>query len=390
MTRRAKHNGEVGTRRIGGFTLVEILTAMALAVLVMIGVVQVFKMTTDAVSEAEKLSHGYQLGRGTMNAIGHDVTRFTNEGYLAVFGNDIPVASYVGGRQINPPTKYRFDALAFTVVGLSREMESSVGKPLVGTAAEVVYSVGGRAEGAGGPVRTSEVISSTDEDPRGMLLVRKVFPTSGLPTMGGYGGTGLTIASAPTDAKSCLPLMAMDRWNDLTPKYRMAPPLQITTSSVPSHPQVNVVPTYDANDFPSYDSTVNLVVCDRVSEFVVEVLVRDWSGKAVWARPHITGASYKQALWCGNTRFAPPRIVMIKTNEGILTGTLVDRSLNIRQRCMPSMVRVTLVMHPYSDNRLLRQQPYVGDIPETFYKKYRGMVFRRTFRLNGVVNRASY
>lgn len=384
MTRHATYHGAVRLRRVGGFTLVEILTAMALAVLVMLGVVQVFKMTTDAVSEAQKLGDAYRAGRGTMSTIARDLTRFTNEGYLAAFANDIPVKSFVGGRQ--ETVKYRHDTLAFTVVGLSREMESSVGNPGIGTAAEVVYTVGARSEGAGGTLRPSEVISKTDEDPRGMLLVRKVFPVSGTPTISGYSGMGLRIADAPASAKSSLSLMAMDRWNDATPRYRMAPPPQITSNSAPSYPRVNVVPTYDSNDFPSYDSTVNLVVCDRISEFVVEVLTTDWQGKKSWSRPHTLSRSYKEALWCGNMRSPLRRISMIKTNEGILTGTI--RPQNVMQLCMPSMVRVTLVVHPYTDSRLLRQQPYAGDIPTKFYKKYRGMVFRRVFRLNGVINRA--
>ena len=78
--------------------------------------------------------------------------------------------------------------------------------------------------------------------------------------------------------------------------------------------------------------------------------------------------------------------VKAKTNEGI--GTDGGGTVRTEQLCMPSMVRVTLVVHPYSDNRPLRRQPYIGDIPTSFYKKYRGMVFRRVFRLNGVVNRA--
>ena len=94
----------------------------------------------------------------------------------------------------------------------------------------------------------------------------------------------------------------------------MAPPPQITSNSAPLYPRVNVVPTYNSNDFPSYDSTVNLVVCDRVSEFVVEVRVQDSNGDMVWARPHTVGMPYKQALWCGNTRFASSQIAMIKTN----------------------------------------------------------------------------
>lgn len=357
--------------RQGGFTLVEILAAMSLAVLVMLGVAQVFKIASDAVTEAESWSSGYGLGRSTFSMLERDLRCFTNEGYFAIISADVPASLVFGGTTRyaaqNPtnPDKYRFDALMFTVVGRTEDMEGNTGTgaaTTVGTAAEIVYTFAGRQGSSGGTVLPYEVISTGDDDPRTMILVRKVFPVKGNPSLTGY-GSSLQWYNPSSKANGALALMSVDRWNDMgISKFRVSVPLTaMAGNNATSQPKVTTTATWSGG-FPTYDSTVNTVVCERISEFYVEALVGA-SGAESWQRPALTGRS--AGLWCGNLRAATTSYAPFK------------------ETYLPRLIRVTAVVHPANDQRPLRQESYAGDIPSGYPRKYRGMVFRQVFSLNG-------
>lgn len=362
-----------GYRR-AGFTLVEILAAMSLAVLVMLGVAQVFKISSDAVAEAESLSGGYQLGRAVMTTLDRDLRCFSNEGYLAIITADIPAALTFGGSTYavsnsSAPT-YRFDSLVFTAVGQLEEMESNTGSGTVtvGTGAEILYTFAGRVKGSGTVMPYEEIVEDDDADPRTMMLVRKAYTTKGDPTLTTYYGaylSALKVTDATSKANGCFAMMSTDRWNDkTTAKYRLSPPAALTSyNNATNQPRITVTQTLSGG-FATYDSSVNLVVCERISEFVVEALVRNpTTGVETWHRP-----SYRTAaLWSGNLKLAA-------TNDATLTDTY-----------MPRLIRVTAVVHPPNDQKPLRQETYASDIPTSYPKKYHGMVFRRVFSLNGVL-----
>lgn len=346
--------------RQGGFTLVEILAAMSLAVLVMLGVAQVFKICSDAVSEAESLSSGYQLGRGVMTMLERDLRSFTNEGYLSVIPEDVTAPQLSGGN-----VTYRFDTLLFTVVGRTEDME---GSSAAGTAAEIAYTFGGRDA-----TRAYELIATGDSDPRTMILVRKVFPVRCDITMATpHYPMGLYYKNDPSRAKGCLAFMAVDRWNLTSPivaaraKFRIAAPARMSNiNKADAQPEV----TTTLGTGGSYASNVNTVVCERISEFFVEVL----TGESTWHRAEPTNfAGRLSGHWGGNLK-----VGMASASPAY--GTYKDTY-------MPRMIRVTAVVHPANDQKSMQQQPYAGDIPASYPRKYRGMVFRQVFTLNGVLN----
>jgi len=354
-------------RRARGFTLVEIMAAMALAVMVMVGVAQIFKMSSEAVAAAEAVSQQYQLGRGALNMLQYDLSRQT--GYLAVVTGQVKASltfggsSYAGSRGI----EYPFDTLIFPIVGTVEEMGTdlpSSQRPAVSTGAEVVYTLGGRAT-SGTRVRPYvEVETNKDDDPRTMLLVRKAFLMSGSPNYTGYSLPGLAVNAPVTGGRGCLALMTSDRWNEgKYSKYRVAAPPYIAVNNAKDQPLVHVEPQVDSSGFPVYQPDVNVVVCDRISEFRVETWEKGRRGNHAWQRVSPAETHRYRPMWCGNTQ----------------------NPNNAYQKYMPKMIRVTLVVHPHNDTALLRQESYAGDIPSGYPRKYRGMVFRQVFRINGLV-----
>jgi len=351
-------------RRAGGFTLVEIMSAMALAVLVMVGVAQIFKMSSEAVSEAQAASDAYQLGRGAMNMLQRDLARQVT-GYVCAIPGEVHTRVTLSRQSYT--VRYRFDALMFPAVGTFEEMgvdPPGGQRPAMSTGAEIVYVVAGRATSGQSVLPYVEVDPNKDDDPRTMLLVRKAFLMSGTPEYAGYSSPGLAVNSEVTAGRGCLTLMAADRWNDgAFAKYRVSPAPILDSENAVYQPLVHVEPQVDASGFPVYEPDVNIVVCDRVSEFVVETWEHDRRGRDVWCRLSDGEPYRRRGLWCENGR-----------NPG-----------NNYQRFTPKMIRVTLVVHPHNDTALLRQQSYAGNIQSGYPAKYRGTVFREVFRVNGLV-----
>ncbi len=377
-------------RRAAGFTLIEILTAMSLAVLVMVGVAQIFKMTSDMVTESEKISDGYQMGRGAMTVLQHDWSRMTPEGYLCVVPTEVPWSYQHSSGRIGDywPYSCRFDTLAFTAVGLFEDLAyDGSGQPPTSTGAEVAYTFGARV-GTGTQVRPYARPAAADCDPRTMLLLRRPFLMKAgdeASDYSGYTSKGLLINDEVYEAKGCMALLAADRWttNRNVSKFRVSPPPALPSSGASyKQPLVNVLPAVSGEGFPTFESNVNMVICDRVSEFFVEVWAKGQSGSHQWQRLKVTARSEESKridyLWCGNGR-----------NPKYKTSGDVKH-----QPFMPSMIRVTLVVHPHNDTALLRHQPYAGNFPvnrsstprdEVYPKKYRGMVFRQVLRVPGLV-----
>jgi type II secretory pathway pseudopilin PulG len=366
----------------GGFTLVEILAAMTLAVLVMLGVAQVFKISSEAVTEAESLSSGYQYGRALMTTLERDLRCFASEGYLAIIGPNavdsagegVLVNQQFGSSTPTNPLKvrYPFDTLMFTTVGRYEDVESGTPTSLpMGTAAEVVYTLAARKD-PGTTLSPYQTITTGNADPRTMMLVRRVYPvnattanmSSGTTQPATWRTAGMAVTTSPKDSKySCLAILSTDRWNDRTLGFRLRWPAvvpDVPGSSTPQ-PQVDTTVTW-TDGFPTYPDSVNMVVCERISQFYVEVLIGD-----TWR--HVESATNRfVASWSGHQRLAA-------TTDATLKGT-----------CMPELIRVTAVVHPENDQKPLNLQPYAGNIPDNYPKFYRGMVFRQVFGLNGQTN----
>jgi hypothetical protein len=246
-------------------------------------------------------------------------------------------------------------------------MEGNTGSGTVpvGAGGEVAYTFAGRISGVGSTILPYQPIDSTDDDPRTMLLVRRAFPTSSDPRTTGY-SSPVRIVDVTSKAQSCFALMQSDRWNNSYAWHRVSAVTALAASDYNDakyQPRVKVTPTLSGG-FPSYDSTVNMIVCDRVSEFIVEAYIKSATGSS-WQKVPTTTTYRDDAIWCGNTRG---------------TGSYFGYSF------MPKLIRVTVTVHPYNDQKPLRQEPYAGEIPTALPKKYRGMVFRQVFSLNGRLN----
>lgn len=362
--------GTAGRRR--GFTLVELMAAMTLAVLIMISVAHIFKEASTMVEDTEAISSGYQAGRGVMTTLQRDLSRFAPQGYLRIVPVDLSLRhTWVGstGSKTTVSSLYRFDTLIFTALGRFEEMGRDLGAnvaPAESTSAEILYTFAAREDGSSDDVfvREKRNIGGSlfiDDDARTMVLVRKAFLGS-RQTSGYVSGPALTARQFTSQSRSCLPMMALDRWADYgrkeEPYYRLQPPpeMNILTNG---QPLVNVRPS--GNTFPRYDASVNLVVADRISEFAVEYWGRKGDGTYGWIRPDPDHNDARRMMhWTGVGRYPHN---------------------NQRQLLMPSMIRVTVCLHSPNDSAWLEDEGYADRIAEYQAPKYRGMVFRQVFAL---------
>jgi hypothetical protein len=210
------------------------------------------------------------------------------------------------------------------------------------------------------------------------MLVRRVFPTSPAPSFNGYIEK---VGDSPITPRSALPLMMVDRWIAST-MYRVAMPVFSDEGRDASvQPKVTYLPNY-IGGFPVYDKTVNMVVCERISEFIVDV----------WNETADGGEWLPKSGAIGNNSSSQTLVDRLEKSGSSYPGREkylwagVGPNTNPRQReipMLPPMIRVTMVVHPHNDETPVRQQPYIGDIPDAYPKKVRGMVFRQIFRLNG-------
>ncbi len=353
-TRKAFLRGLGGARQrrpAGAFTLVEIVAAMALSVLIMLGMVQVFKMASEAVTNTEATTDSHQMARGIFTILHQDLMSFSNEGYLYILPQLIknPHAS-------DPDIEdwYNFDTLIFTAVGRFREMGTGSANPQESCFAEIMYSYALRATSSGTPSPWNGT-AFKNTDPRGVCLIRKAF-------LGAGEMTGSTSPLGPvTGTRSCFIMMQGENTWTASPRYRISPMRGGSTG------YGDMAQRVDADEKNDFDSNVNYIIGERVSEFMVEA----WGykdGKFRWVRPlgePIEKDGSPHFLWCGTRR--NPK------------GKLTEGTANYYHYMMPKMLRVTVVVHPHNDKAPLEDQPYANQS-----KKYRGEVFRQVFRLSGV------
>ncbi len=369
-------------RPAGAFTLVEIVAAMALAVLIMLGMVQVFKMASEAVSNTEATTDSYQMARGIFSGLQKDLLGFTPEGYLYVQPQRIfnphgrtctadrtptcrkELGTNPSGSESMETTKhwYNFDTLAFTAVGRNVEMGLGSNNPEESSSAEIVYTYGRRA--ANGKINPWAGTPFTNADSRGTCLVREAFLNAGELT----GHIVAPFQSVKWTRSSFIMMQQENEWK-VSPKYRVSP-MRIGSSDGFG----NMAQKIDADERGGFDSDVNYIVSDRVSEFMVEV----WAyanGELGWQRPigePIKTDGSPHYLWCGTKRNPKGEVTYKYSNP--------TREVTYTHFTMPNKIRVTVVIHPHNDQAPLEDHDY--STPSTF--KYRGDVFRQVFRLSGV------
>ncbi len=121
-------------RRAGrrtAFTLVELVTAASLMTVIMLGVVQVFGIVMQTVSDAQGIHFAQQQLRAMLNRLHNDLRGMTREGYLKI-RKPPQVSDYL---DTGP---YSRDTLAFVTIG--RCASAFAAQAYEGTAAEVVYT----------------------------------------------------------------------------------------------------------------------------------------------------------------------------------------------------------------------------------------------------------
>ncbi len=440
-----------------GFTLIEVLTAVALTAGLMLGVIEIFKMSTDSASQTEQASDAFEMGRGVMAQLESDTSMFAPEGYLS------NSACMLGS--------YRFDNLAFSVAlaaptsaGLSYYNGSAAAQRtdpinsanLMAAGGQVVYTIGGRWQTFPASSITKSgwyVGTRNDSDPRGAVLVRKFYNNrSSFPSsttynkiflgqgLGGTGGapliySGISNGTALVQNTSMIQAATeylTTTFNNLnwlnTPIYRLATvnptsvPVLFSGTSVSSVPFNPIAPVINVPD-PSAPYTpptaqTNLderdnVVCDRVSEFFVEV----WNGSfwapqmtinngALYLTPYTFNGAGTPTPYCittggpipgsaggswgtGTTNvasFQGGNMLWLGTaanplNRYALTG-LSTTAISLPPATTPSMIRVTLVVHPHADTTPLASEPYFA----AGVSRYQGVVFREIFKLSGTVH----
>jgi prepilin-type N-terminal cleavage/methylation domain-containing protein len=130
--------------RHSGFTLVEMIVAATVMAAVMMGLVQVFRMTTSAVSEANDALEAYQQARGVFSALSRDLAGVTKDGYLR-----ISIVDQAGRADGEGGGAYSSDLLVFTTTGICGGVVDGVSSNWVAAAAEVVYTSNTRVSGGG-------------------------------------------------------------------------------------------------------------------------------------------------------------------------------------------------------------------------------------------------
>jgi prepilin-type N-terminal cleavage/methylation domain-containing protein len=480
-----------------GFTLIEVLTAVALTAGLMLGVIQIFKMSTDAAGQTEQASDAMEMGRGVMTQLESDLGEFAPEGYLWVrcqemdplywgttVGSAVSMTASDGGR-------YRFDSLAFSVAFAAPTTTSggaAKSNPVFSNAGfaaggQVAYTFGQRnsAVPALSSYYSPYMGTLNNCDQRGVVLVRKVYLNQSSPGSGGWTvclgqdqtGTGsvnstVNVASnyaltqnaamiqAATESTSATSTLAT--WV-LAPHFRLSPAsfyyaMQANGGAAYWQPIINVPdPSIPAAGVGSTSNLSELdnIVCDRVSEFFVDV----WNGGA-WVPNRMTmptgtpgyyvfpgpggpstlpqpyylsmttgaptaaaGGSWGAAAGTGylasgygttrcfvagvgatsvgiapDSQAAVGSVTLLRDN--MLWLGLSANPLNRYDKTglsasagdlpppsMPSMIRVTLVVHPHSDQTPLSREPYFAG---SSLQRYRGVVFREIFKLSGTVH----
>ena len=370
----------VGRSKAGAFTLIELTVALFLAVFLMVGVAEIFKISTRTASRVEATGDSYQMARSALSRISEDISQAAPDGYFYVLPQmmRVPLPPEFNGMGLDPGGKpprgqwatYRFDTLYFTAVGKYRQMGEAVTTPAVSPGAQIFYGPGLRQASKGSMSnagwRAGIESNPANSDQRGALLIRKVFLQTGVPTSS---TSALQLNALPAFSRSSFSQMANEidtgHITGTLPVVHRVKHLLGADAFVTSYPPVDV-----AGGPTGFEPNIDLVVADRVSEFFIEV-------------------------WGYDSAAVPPRMGWIRPklkmdNNGNYVATEFDRyfiwTLGKKNASvtsvptMPQMVRLTMVMHPHSDQAPLR--PY-----DNYTNKFVGDVFRRIVRLPGQIAR---
>lgn len=362
-----------------GFTLVELTVALFLAVFMMVGVAEIFKMSANTAKQVEAAGDSYQMARGALNLITQDISQAAPDGYFYIMPQNMrvnlptvynslptnhhlyaPVPSY---NKPYPLTHYRFDTLYFTAVGRFRQLGEVASNPKIAPGAQIFYGPGLRQAGSGNVGFRAGIDSDPpNSDQRGALLIRKTYLISGTPDPMSS-ATAPLIRSIPAVSNSIFAQMAVESIHTTLPQHRIKPVMVgIDGGSESDFQPVDVV-----GSAAGYDPNIDFMVADRVSEFIVEVWGYDTAGgKMGWIRPKID----------------IPRDPPDKPDTNYIWTLGAENVKLLGVPTMPEMIRVTMVLHPHNDQEPL--QPFTH-----YSKKFVGDVFRRIIRLPGPVVRAN-
>jgi type II secretory pathway pseudopilin PulG len=102
--------GQRAAARVAAFTLVELVTAVSIMTIIMIGVVEIFAVVTQTAAEAEAIHGAYQQMRATFDRLNRDLRGITPEGYIRIDANETTGAS-------GETASYATNSLTFVSVG---------------------------------------------------------------------------------------------------------------------------------------------------------------------------------------------------------------------------------------------------------------------------------
>jgi len=382
-------NGQGGARRSGpAFTLVEIMAAMSLSVIILLGVVQVFKMATDSTSLAEATSDAYGVGRAIFRVLQKDLAALSPEGYLYIQPSmllnpedtrDDKTGEYFKKSSTNTMRWCNFDCLYFTAVGRFQEMGTGSNNPQDSAAAEIFYGPARRSDGS----RVSPWAGSMQHaDGRSVCLIRKAFLSG--PTMT---AAALRVNSTPTAGQHTFLMMQAENVFSASPSYRLTP-LAVGSSGDYGSSSAQIIDVDFGSNMPQ--PSVNYVLSERVSQFIVEFW--GWDGsKFKWQRATLapsqgmrkytgpgSGANYYTSRldFNASTGFGGGSTTEGPVDTKYLWCGYRPNPKFANQPFVPQMLRVTVVVHPHNDQTPLSEKPYGS-------YQYRGDVFRQVFRVVG-------
>jgi hypothetical protein len=327
------------------------------------------------------------MARGVFSVLQKDLWSASHQGYIYIQPSMLlnpedtrdTAGKYFGKVSTNTMRWCDFDGLYFTAVGRFREMGTGAGNPDEAVAAQIFY---GPARRSGNGEVSPWAASRYNADSRSVCLIRKSF-------LGGpnLSAAALRVNSLPTAAQHTFAMMQRENEFSASPSYRLTP--QLVGSSGDYGSSTSQIINVDfGTGIPS--PNVNYVLSERVSQFLVEVWAWDGS-KYKWQRATVPSTQ-------GLRSYTGPVAGSYLTSKlafGASTGAYGGASGNdgpvdtkylwtgyrpnpkfAAQRFTPQMLRVTLVVHPHSDQVPLYDKPY-GSF------QYRGDVFRQVFRLAG-------
>jgi hypothetical protein len=319
------HDRRRRLRPARGFTLVELITAASLMTVMMVGVVQIFAIITEAAGQAQGNAYAMEQGRAIMDSIHRDIRGFDRLGYLRIQKSDTSVTGAPGTyTRPTPPTTrpkpgvpilapiswYSSDCLALTSVNY---WEGQMGGTSLrrSAGAEVVYTSNVKTP------TTRFTVAGQALGPRRGILARGVWVVGGSTTTGtGLNASDGSLAPTMADLASGMMQSRLELPEGIDTTTSAVSPLSITPLSTASS-----TGWAQANE-ASGSSTWQLrrVAACCLSEFLVEVLPTPTSGAPVWDRRN----------W---------------SVKPIATGSTV-----IDKEC-PRAIRVTIAIHDPSDKK---------------------------------------